>query len=123
MSVDKHPKNGDRTQADEVQYGAVIRAENDVQREVISHLRTALKSSLENNSVLAKELAHSTGELARALKSLVVYRERVAEDADRRLTQMNDTPSCAPFCRTHRWDYERGWIKIGAAESSIALAE
>jgi hypothetical protein len=116
----KHPRQGTRTQADEVEYDENLRRENTVKTEVILHLRKALKDSLNNSSILATELTASTTALSQALASLAVYRGQFAVDAKKRAERGE---MCAPYCTEHAWHDEDGWHRTDEPRTSLALAE
>jgi hypothetical protein len=100
MAKGRHPKNGSRSQQDEVVYDAQLRDQHDVMTEVIVELREAVAGLLETQRTLLRNLIASQD-------ALRVYRL----EALKRVEQLVALPKghCLPGCDKHEWRDKDGW--------------
>lgn len=78
-----------------------LRAECDVQREVIIHLRTEMQRLLEDRKRLLEALVTQGVALDTYRRDALGLTEQAISSAQR--------GHCTPFCGRHRWDTATGW--------------
>jgi tagatose-1,6-bisphosphate aldolase len=106
----KHPKQGERDAADEVEYDDSLRREEGIKTEVIVEQRDAIEKLLVNQERTMATLIQMGDLVAATLGSLRVYREHVLTTTRANLTAVRDRETyCVPGCRRHAWDAQEGW--------------